>query len=395
MTNQHGRRGTYMRFDTPAPSTLTYRSPRCPRAFPARTLRQHAQPVGLLALLSLVLGALLGPSASAQDVLPRPDYHFQGQVGRTFQDSDPAGFPQLTRPPQGAPNIVLILLDDVGFGQFSVFGGGVPSPNMEKLAAQGLRYNRFHTTALCSPTRAALITGRNPQSVGTGIITELATGYDGYTGIIPKSAGTVAEILRQHGYATAWIGKNHNTPIWETSEIGPFDHWATGLGFEYFYGFNAGDTSQFEPILYENHNRVPRSSDPNYHLSTDLADKSIAWMQKVKAIDPARPFFLYVATAATHSPHHAPTEWIAKFKGQFDMGWDRYREMTLERQKRLGVVPAATQLTRRPESLPAWDTLNADQKRLYARMMEVFAAYGAQIDHEMGRVIDAVTALPN
>jgi arylsulfatase len=228
----------------------------------------------------------LGPSASAQDVLPRPDYHFQGQVGRTFQDSDPAGFPQLTRPPQGAPNIVLILLDDVGFGQFSVFGGGVPSPNMEKLAAQGLCYNRFHTTALCSPTRAALITGRNPQSVGTGIITELATGYDGYTGIIPKSAGTVAEVLQQHGYATAWIGKNHNTPIWETSEIGPFDHWATGLGFEYFYGFNAGDTSQFEPILYENHNRVPRSSDPTYHLSTDIADKSIAWMQKVKAIDP-------------------------------------------------------------------------------------------------------------
>jgi arylsulfatase A-like enzyme len=327
--------------------------------------------------------------------LPGPDFHFGGQVGRTYQDSDPATFPQIARPPKGAPNIVLILLDDVGFGQFSVFGGGVSSPNMERLAAQGLRYNRFHTTALCSPTRAALLTGRNHHVTGNGGITELATGYDGYTSIIPRSTGSVAEVLRQNGYATAWVGKNHNTPIWETSDIGPFDRWANGLGFEYFYGFNAGDTSQYEPIIYENRNRVPRSSDPNYHLSTDIADHSIAWMQKVKAIDPNRPFFLYVAPAATHSPHQAPKEWTDKFKGQFDMGWDRYREITFERQKQLGVVPANAKLTPRPAGLPAWDALNADQKRLYARMMEIFAGYGAHVDHEMGRVLDAVAKLPD
>jgi arylsulfatase A-like enzyme len=321
----------------------------------------------------------ISPPAAAQS-LPRPDFHFPGNVGRTYQDSDPPMFPQVVRPPKGAPNILLILLDDVGFGQFSTFGGGVPSPNIDKLATHGLRYTRFHTTALCSPTRAALLTGRDHHVAGTGVITELATGYDGYTGIIPKSAGTVSEILRQNGYATAWIGKNHNTPAWETSEVGPFDHWPSGLGFDYFYGFNSGDTSQFEPVLFENKNRVSRSTDPNYHLSQDLADHAIAWMQREKAIDPARPFFLYVAPAATHAPHHAPKEWIDKFKGQFDMGWDKYREQSLERQKRLGVVPSDTKLTARPDSLAAWDSLSADQKRLYSRMMEVFAGFGAHID---------------
>jgi len=341
--------------------------------------------------------AVASPSAppSLATSLPRPDFRFQGQVGRTYEDSDPPTFPQIVRPPKGAPNVVLILIDDAGFGQFSAFGGGVPSPNVEKLAAQGLRYTRFHTTALCSPTRAALLTGRDHHVAGTGVITELATGYDGYTGIIPKSAGTVSEILRQNGYATAWIGKNHNTPAWETSEVGPFDHWPSGLGFDYFYGFNSGDTSQFEPVLFENRNRVPRSADPAYHLSHDLADHAIAWMQRTRAIDPARPFFLYVAPGATHSPHMAPREWLDKFKGQFDMGWDRYRELTLERQKKLGVVPPDTKLTARPESLPAWDSLNADQKRLYSRMMELFAGFGAHVDYEMGRVLDAVAALPD
>ena len=335
------------------------------------------------------------PPPPPAESLPRPDFRFKGQVGRTYQDSDPPTFPQVLRPPKGAPNVLLILLDDAGFGQFSVFGGGVPAPNMEKLAAQGLRYTRFHTTALCSPTRAALLTGRDHHMAGTGVITEIATGYDGYTGIIPKSAGTVAEILKQNGYATAWIGKNHNTPAWETSEVGPFDHWPSGLGFDYFYGFNSGDTSQFEPILVENHSLVPRSIDPNYHISHDLADHAIAWMQREKEIDPARPFFLYVAPSATHAPHMVPREWSDKFKGQFDMGWDRYREMTLERQKKLGVVPADTKLTPRPDSLPAWDSLNADQKRLYARMMELFAGFGAQIDYEMGRVLDAAAKLPD
>lgn len=334
------------------------------------------------------------PPPPAQS-LPRPDFHFKGQVGRTYQDSDPPTFPQVVRPPKGAPNVLLILIDDAGYGQFSAFGGGVPSPNVEKLAAQGLLYTRFHTTALCSPTRAALLTGRDHHVAGTGVITELATGYDGYTTIIPKSAGTVSEILRQNGYATAWIGKNHNTPAWETSEVGPFDHWPSGFGFDYFYGFNSGDTSQFEPVLFENRNRVPRSADPNYHLSTDLADHAISWMQRAKAIDPARPFFLYVAPGATHTPHMAPKEWLDKYKGQFDSGWDRYREMTFERQKKLGVIPQNTKLTPRPESLPAWDSLNANQKRLYSRMMELFAGFGAHCDYEMGRVLDAVATLPD
>jgi arylsulfatase A-like enzyme len=354
-----------------------------------------ARALALLMIANATFAQTPSASPSPSPSLPRPDFHFPGKVGRTYDKSDPPSFPKVVRPPKGAPNVVLILLDDVGFGQFSTFGGGVPSPNIDKVASEGLRYTRFHTTALCSPTRAALLTGRDHHVAGTGVITELATGYDGYTGIIPKSAGTVAEILKQNGYATAWLGKNHNTPAWETSEVGPFDHWPGGLGFDYFYGFNSGDTSQFEPVLFENHNRVPRSTDPNYHLTNDLADHAIAWMQREKAIDPERPYFLYLAPGATHAPHMAPKEWIDKFKGQFDMGWDRYRELTLERQKKLGVVPPDTKLTSRPESLPAWDSLSADQKRLYARMMEVFAGFGAHTDFEMGRVLDAVKAQPD
>ena len=333
-------------------------------------------------------------AAATPNVLPRPDFHFPGEVGRTYLDSDPAQFPQPVQAPEGAPNILLILIDDCGFGQYGTFGGGIPSPTMDRLAAEGVRYNCFHTTALCSPSRAALITGRNHHSAAFAGITELATGYDGYTCILPKSCGTVGEVLRQNGYMTAWIGKNHNTPTWETSAAGPFDHWANGLGFDYFYGFNAGDMNHWDPILYENRNLVPRSKDPNYHLTTDIADKSIAWARQATSISPTRPFFLYVATGATHAPHHTPKEWIDKFKGKFDEGWDKYREQTLERQKQLGVVPKDTKLTERSKGLPAWDSLNADQKRLYARMMEVFAGYGAHCDYELGRVIDAVKELP-
>jgi arylsulfatase len=327
-------------------------------------------------------------------VLPRPDFHFPGEVGRTYLESDPAQFPQPVKAPDGAPNILLILIDDVGFGQFNTFGGGVPSPTMDRLASEGLRYNRFHTTALCSPTRAALITGRNHHSAAFAGITELATGYDGYTCILPRSCGTVGEVLRQNGYLTAWIGKNHNTPTWETSNAGPFDRWPNGLGFDYFYGFNGGDMNHWNPILYENRNLVPGSKDPNYFLTTDLADKAIAWVQQVTSIAPSSPFFLYVAPGATHAPHQVAKEWIEKFKGQFDDGWDAYREKTLERQKKLGVVPPDTKLTTRSKGLPAWDGLGPDEKRLYARMMEVFAAYGAQCDEQMGRIVDAVKALP-
>jgi arylsulfatase A-like enzyme len=335
------------------------------------------------------------PQGRTPTVLPRPDFHFPGNVGRTYLDSDPPQFPQPIQAPKGAPNIVLILIDDCGFGQFSTFGGGVPSPTMDKLAAEGLRFNRFHTTALCSPTRAALITGRNHHSAAFAGITEMATGYDGYTCVLPRSCGTVGEVLRQNGYMTAWIGKNHNTPPWETSAAGPFDRWANGLGFDYFYGFNAGDMNHWNPVLFENRDLVPASTDPSYHLTADIADHAIAWVRKVKSISSDRPFFLYVAPGATHSPHQVPQEWIDKFKGKFDEGWDKYREETFARQKQLGVIPPNTQLTRRSAGLPAWDSLNADQKRLYAHMMEVFAAYGAHCDYHMGRVVDAVKELPD
>lgn len=354
-----------------------------------------------LASLSISVAAPLSaqetsrwPEASTPSVLPRPDFRFKGNIGRTIEDTDPAEFPQPVQAPEGAPNVVLILLDDAGYGQFSTFGGGITSPTMDSLAAEGLRFTRFHTTALCSPTRAALITGRNHHSVGSGVIGEAATGYDGYTSIIPKSAGTIGEVLRQNGYMTAWVGKNHNTPAWEGSAAGPFDRWANSLGFDYFYGFNAGDMNHYNPVLYENRNLVPASQDPDYFLTTDLADHAISWVRKVKTIAPERPFFLYLAPGATHSPHQVPEKWIEPFVGKFDEGWDAYREHTLARQKELGVVPENTDLTERSAGLPAWDSLNDDQKKLYARMMEIFAGYGANADHEMGRVIEAVKALP-
>lgn len=341
-------------------------------------------------------GTKSSPAATGTPtVLPRPDFHFKGKVGRTYKESDPPEFPQPVQAPKGAPNVVLILLDDTGFGQYSTFGGGIPSPTLDKLAAEGLKYNRFHTTALCSPTRAALLTGRNHHAAATGMITEGATGYDGYTCVLPRHCGTLAEVLRQNGYMTAWVGKNHNTPPWETSAVGPFDRWANGLGFDYFYGFNAGDMNHWDPLLFENRNLVPRSDNPEYHLTEDLADRAIDWVRRSTSISPDKPFYLYVAPGANHSPHHAPKEWIEKFKGQFDDGWDAYREATLARQIKLGVVPANTKLTARSEGLPAWDTLNAGQKQVYARMMETFAGYAAHVDHHMGRVIDAVKQTPN
>jgi arylsulfatase len=346
-------------------------------------------------LVAFGTNATLAQSPGTPLALPRPDFHFPGSVGRTILDSDKPQFPQPTAAPKGAPNVVLILLDDTGFGQYSTFGGGIPSPTIQKLADEGLRYNRFHTTALCSPTRAALITGRNHHTTTFGTISEAATGYDGYICVMPRSCGTIGEVLRQNGYMTAWIGKNHNTPAWETSAAGPFDRWANGLGFDYFYGFNAGDMNHWNPILFENRNLVPASTDPDYHLTPDLADHAISWVRKVKSIAPDKPFFLYVAPGANHSPHHAPQEWIDKFKGQFDMGWDAYREQTLARQKKLGVVPPDTKLTPRAPGLPEWATLNDGQKKIYARMMEVFAGYAAHCDHEMGRVIDAVKELPD
>ncbi|MEZ5865487.1 MAG: arylsulfatase [Geminicoccaceae bacterium] len=338
------------------------------------------------------------PPLAARDgqvTLPYAEQKFRGSVGTTYLNSDAPQFPAPVTAPEGAPNVLLVLLDDVGFGQFDVTGGGVPSPAMDALAGEGLLYTRFHTTALCSPTRAALLTGRNHNVSGTGVITELATGYDGYTGIIPKDTATVAEILRQNGYTTAWIGKNHNTPIYETSAVGPFDHWPNGLGFDYFYGFMAGDTNQLRPYLFENQTPIGTPQDADYYLSVDLADRTIDWLRTIEAIQPDKPWFAYLAPAATHAPHQAPKELIDRFKGQFDMGWDAYREQTFQRQKERGIIPENAELTPRPASLPAWDSLDEDQKRLYTRMMEVFAAFGEQVDHEVGRVLDYVAGLPD
>ncbi len=339
-------------------------------------------------------------TASAQSQLPPPAAAFKGTIGLTYKDST-AIKPQLKVPENfgivGAPNILLVVIDDCGFGQTSTFGGGIPTPVFDRVAAKGLRYTRFHTTALCSPTRAALLCGRNHHSVGSGVIGEAGTGFPGYSGIIPSSAGTLAEILREYGYMNAWFGKNHNIPDWETSLVGPFDRWSAGLGFDYFYGFVGGDTDQYHPALVENQKRLepPETNEDGspYHFTTDIADKAIRMMRASKAVAPQRPFFVYFATGATHAPHQVPDEWVAKFKGTFDLGWDAYREETFARQKKMGIVPANTQLTARPDSLPAWDSLPEAERKVFSRMMEVFAAFTAHTDHEVGRLLDTIDEL--
>ncbi|BAY60150.1 sulfatase [Calothrix brevissima NIES-22] len=343
--------------------------------------------------LLIVLLTINGPAlAATSEVLPVPLPEFKGKIGLTYKESQP-DFPQPITAPANAPNVLLVILDDVGFGQASTFGGPVDTPNLTRLAETGLRYNQFHTTALCSPTRAALLTGRNHHSVNTGVVEELATGYPGYTTVLPKSAATVAEILRQNGYNTAAFGKWHNTPDFETSAAGPFDRWPTGLGFEYYYGFLGGDTNQWSPALVENTKRVDKPNKPDYHLTPDLVDHAIAWIRNQQSIAPEKPFFAYLATGATHAPHHAPKEWIDKYKGKFDQGWDKLREETFARQKQLGVIPANAQLTPRPQELPAWDSLSAEQQKLYAHMAEVFAGFLGHTDYEVGRLINAVDQL--
>lgn len=334
--------------------------------------------------------SFLGVNMLGQEVLPKPQPPFKGKIERTVQNSKP-DFPKGVEAPKGAPNVLLILTDDVGFGASSTFGGPIATPSFQRLADNGLRYNTFHTTALCSPTRAALITGRNHHSVASGVITEMATGYPGYNSLVPKSAGSVGEVLRENGYNTSWFGKMHNVPDWMSSQAGPFDLWPSGLGFEYFYGFLGGDSDQWHPALYENTRPIePYLGNPNYILDHDLADKAINWVEMQHALAPSKPWLLYYATGTAHAPHHAPPEWIAKYKGQFDQGWDKAREETLARQIKLGVVPPNTQLTKRPEQLPAWDSLSPDQKRLYAHMMEVYAGALSYADNQIGRLLDAV-----
>jgi arylsulfatase len=328
--------------------------------------------------------------AGAQEVLPKPEQPFGGKIARTAKESTP-DFPKGIEAPKGAPNILLILTDDVGFGASSVFGGPIQTPTFQKLADSGLRYNMFHTTALCSPTRAALITGRNHHSVASGVITEMATGYPGYNSLVPKSAGSVGEVLRENGYNTSWFGKMHNVPDWMSSQAGPFDLWPSGLGFEYFYGFIGGDSDQWHPALYENTRPIePYLGKKDYILDHDLADQAIRYMRMQHALAPNKPWFVYYATGTAHAPHHAPKEWIAKYKGKFDQGWDKVREETLARQIKLGVVPAGTDLSKRPEQIPAWDSLSADQKRLYAHMMEVYAGALSYADNQIGRLLDEV-----
>ncbi|PJE09889.1 arylsulfatase [Mycobacterium sp.] len=322
--------------------------------------------------------------------LPLADTPGGGTAGPTISESVmPTIAP--VRPPQGAPNVVIVLLDDVGFGATATFGGPVPSPTGDLLAREGLRYNRFHTTALCSPTRAALLTGRNHHAVNTGNITEWATGYDGYNSIIPRSAATIAETLRLNGYSTAAFGKWHNTPVWEVSPAGPFDRWPTGMGFEEFYGFMGGEAHQYNPGLYHGTTPIERPEGvENYHLTTDLADRMIEWVRRQRAIAPDRPFFVYWAPGATHAPHQVAPEWSEPFRGDFDAGWDTLREEIFARQKQLGVIPAEAELTPRHDSIPAWDSVSPERRRIAARLMEVYAGFLAHTDYEIGRMVQAL-----
>ena len=322
--------------------------------------------------------------------LPPPPMKFGGVIQEDAKNSKSYWPPQVV-PPKGAPNVLLIMTDDQGYGVTSTFGGVVPTPAMDRVAEAGLRYTQFHSTALCSPTRAALITGRNHHSVGFGVIGELSTGFPGYDSIIGSENATVGKILQQNGFATSWFGKEHNTPAFQYSLAGPFDQWPSGMGFDYFYGFMGGETDQWTPYLFRDHTQVfPWIGKPGYNLTTDLADDAIKYMSGLNAAAPDKPFFLYYVPGGTHSPHQPTQEWIDKFHGKFDLGWEKLREEIFANQKRLGVIPANTKLTPWPDVLPKWDSLSAIQKKLYARQAEVFAAYAAYTDHEIGRVIQAV-----
>ncbi|MBL7865895.1 MAG: arylsulfatase [Cyclobacteriaceae bacterium] len=295
--------------------------------------------------------------------------------------------------PSKAPNVLVILIDDIGFGHSSAFGGPINMPNLERLASNGLKFNRFHTTALCSPTRMALLTGYNHHSNNAGAIMEVATAFPGNTGIRPQSITPIANVLRMNGYSTAAFGKYHETPPWEASVSGPYDRWPTGSGFEKFYGFIGGETNQWHPMVYDGTTRVfPKVDDPNYHFTNDMADQALAWMNTQQSLTPDKPFYMYFATGATHAPHHAPKEFIAKYKGKFSQGWDKLREETLERQKKLGVVPQGTVLAPKPEAIKDWDQLTADERRLFERQMEVFAGFGEHTDSQVGRLLDALEA---
>ena len=333
----------------------------------------------------------------SRTVLPIPDRAHIGLTTYDARDSDTKYPPiQQLRPPRGAPNILIILLDDVGFGTTSAFGGPCHTPNIEKLASGGLKYIRFHTTALCSPTRQALLTGRNHHSVGMGGITEIATSAPGYNSILPNTASPIARTLKLNGYSTAQFGKCHEVPVWQTSPIGPFDAWPTGGGgFEYFYGFIGGETNQWYPAIYEGTTPVEPEKTPEegYHFTDDMTTKAIKWIRQQKALAADKPFFTYFAPGAMHAPHHVPREWADKYKGKFDQGWDRLRDEIFARQKELGVIPKDCQLTKRHPEIPAWDAESPEMKSVLSRQMEIFAGFMEHTDYHIGRLVGALTDL--
>ncbi|MBM4294871.1 MAG: arylsulfatase [Deltaproteobacteria bacterium] len=355
-------------------------------------------------ILAFVLAAMLtaapvaAPEAAPAAVLPtdrtvlpipEPQYP-HSTVFDVRKATPPPRFE--VKAPAKAPNVLIVLIDDMGFGQSSAFGGPIHMPTVERLAQSGLRYNQFHTTALCSPTRAALLTGRNHHVNNLGSITETATAFPGQTGQRPNRVAPLAEMLRLNGYSTAAFGKSHETAAWEVSPSGPTDRWPTRSGFDKFYGFIGGETNQWAPLLYDGMNQVELPKDPNYHFMTDMTNQAINWMRYQKSLTPDKPFFIYFAPGATHAPHHVPKEWIARYKGKFDQGWDKLREETLARQKRLGVVPADTKLAPKPGAIKDWAALSPDEKKLFARQMEVFAGFGEYTDTEIGRLIQAIEA---
>lgn len=344
--------------------------------------------LALLALVTQLTHADAG-EATESKILPRPAPIFNGDLNPRASDSTPYTVPPAPKAPANAPNIVLIMTDDVGFGAASAFGGPIATPNLERLANQGLMYNRFHTTGVCSPSRASLLTGRNHHAVGAGHHPEMASPYPGYTGVIPKSAASIARILRDNGYNTAMFGKDHNIPLEHRSPMGPFDHWPTSRGFEFFYGFLNGDVDQYNPVLYRGTqliNSVDRDDD--YLLDRDLVDQTITWLHQQQGNSPEKPFFIYQALGSAHAPQQAPKEWIEKFAGHFDHGWNDERELTLNRQKARGLIPEETVLTAWPDNLPTWASLSEKEQKIHARFMEVYAAMLSYQDDQFGRILD-------
>jgi arylsulfatase A-like enzyme len=331
-----------------------------------------------------------------REILPIPDLPYAGFITYDAKSPDSKFAPiEPLTPPQGAPNVLIVLIDDAGYGSSSAFGGPCNAPTAERMMKEGVSYTRFHTTALCSPTRAALLSGRNHHTVGMGGITEIATSAPGYTSRRPNSMAPIAEILRLNGYSTAQFGKCHEVPVWEASPVGPFDRWPTGSGFEYFYGFVAGETNQWYPAIHEGTKSIepPKTPEEGYHFMDDMTDRAIAWVRQQRLLAGEKPFFMYFAPGATHAPHHVPKEWADKYKGKFDQGWDKLREETITRQKKLGVIPQNCDLTERPKEIPAWDAQTPEFQRVLAREMEVYAGFFEYADHHIGRLIEALDQL--